>query len=164
MRNQLLLRFSLFLAATPALLHAETPATAKTFLFDPVDAARERTVPVKVYLKPSDSPQPVVIFSHGLGGSRENSGYLGNHWADHGYVAVFVQHAGSDEEVWKKVERSERMAVLKKAASIETALARYADIPFVIDELEKWNAADGHPLKGKLKLEKIGSAVIASAR
>lgn len=141
-----------------AFLLAENPASSGTLThrFEPVDLSRDRTVPVKVYLKSSDSPQPVIIFSHGLGGSRENSGYLGNHWADHGYVAVFVQHAGSDEEVWKTVEPSERMDALKKAASVETALARYADIPFVLDELEKWNVADSHPLKGKLELEKIG--------
>jgi len=145
-----------------AFLLAETPASSGTVThrFEPVDAARDRPVPVKVYLKPSaepsDSPQPVIIFSHGLGGSRENSAYLGNHWADHGYVAVFVQHAGSDEEVWKTVDRSERMSALKSAASLEAALARYADIPFVIDQLEKWNVETDHALKGKLKLEKIG--------
>ena len=156
MRYQLLLRLSLFLAATPALLHGETPSTGETFLLEPVDASRERTVPVKVYLPPSESPQPVILFSHGLGGSRENSAYLGEYWAAKGYVAVFVQHAGSDEEVWKAAERSERMAVLKQAASLESALARYADIPFVLDQLEKWTVATDHALEGKLDLEKIG--------
>ena len=40
---------------------------------------------------------PVVLFSHGLGGSREGYGYLGSYWAAHGYVAVHLQHIGSDE-------------------------------------------------------------------
>lgn len=156
MRRPFLLRTIFLLVAAPVLFRGEAPAATKTFLFDPVDASRDRIVPVKVYLKPSSKAQPVILFSHGLGGSRENSAYLGNHWADHGYVAVFVQHAGSDEEVWKSAGPGDRMDALKKAASVESALARYADIPFVIDELEKWNVAGEHPLKGKLALEKIG--------
>ena len=156
MRTPFLLWLFLFFTVTSALLHSEVPTTAKTFLFDPVDTSRERTVPVKVYLSPSDSPRPVVIFSHGLGGSRENSAYLGNYWADHGYVAVFVQHAGSDEEVWRSVERGERMEALKSAASLQSALARYADIPFVLDQLEKWNVSTDHALKGKLDLDHVG--------
>ena len=162
MRFLFLLTCACVLSFLSESLFAGNPVS--THLFEPVDSSRDRTVPVKIYLKPSAEPsaepsekaQPVIVFSHGLGGSRENSAYLGNHWADRGYVAVFVQHAGSDEEVWKTVERSERMDALKKAASVETALARYADIPFVLDELEKWNVADSHPLKGKLKLGKIG--------
>lgn len=134
---------------------AEEPAI-KTLLFDPVDAARERTVPVRVYLPAADTPAPVVIFSHGLGGSRDNNPYLGNHWAAAGYLAVFVQHAGSDEEVWKNVERDGRMEALKEAANFRSSMARYADIPFVIDQLERWNVEEAHPLKGKLNLEHIG--------
>ena len=157
------MRFLFFLVGlcffpSAAILLAETPPAADvaTHRFEPLDAARDRTVPVKVYLKPSAKAQPVIVFSHGLGGSRENSPYLGEYWAGHGYVAVFVQHAGSDEEVWKTVERSERMAVLKEAAGLESALARYADIPFVLDQLEKWNVADANALKGKLDLDRIG--------
>ena len=157
MRSQLLLLpLSCFLAVAPVLLHGETPTPAKTFLFEPVDASRDRPVPVKVYLSPSPAPQPVILFSHGLGGSRENSVYLGEYWAAKGYVAVFVQHAGSDEEVWKAVAPGDRLKAMKGAARIESALARYADIPFVLDQLEKWAVAVDHPLCGKLNLEKIG--------
>ena len=36
------------------------------------DDARDRTVPYKVYLlTATHDPAPIVIFSHGLGGSRE---------------------------------------------------------------------------------------------
>lgn len=57
---------------------------AETILLDPVDAERERTVPVKVYLPETEKPLPVILFSHGLGGSRKASPYLGNHWAEAG--------------------------------------------------------------------------------
>ena len=36
------------------------------------DNARDRDVPVKIYYpRTGDQPLPVIIFSHGLGGSRE---------------------------------------------------------------------------------------------
>lgn len=136
-------------------LHAEG-TKVKTYLLDPVDAKRERKVPVKVYLVPSGKPQPVIVFSHGLGGSRNNNPYLGNHWAENGYVAVFVQHIGSDESVWKDAERGERFSALKEAAGLQALLDRLADVPFVLDELEAWNASPDHPLSGQLDLEHIG--------
>ena len=85
-----------------------------------------------------------------------NNPYLGNHWAQHGYVAVFMQHAGSDEQVWKSVPMKDRMAAMKQAAGVQSALDRYADVLFVIDQLEKWNADSEHPLHGRLDLEHIG--------
>ncbi len=124
--------------------------------FEPVDKKRERTVPVKVYLTKSDRPQPVVLFSHGLGGSRENNAYLGKHWAASGYVAVFIQHPGSDNEVWKSARAGERLAALRAAVSVQSSMQRFADVPFVIDQLEIWNKQNEHQLSGKLDLAHIG--------
>lgn len=88
-------------------------------------------IPVRVYLPAGKPPAPVVLFSHGLGGSREGSAYLGRHWAARGYAAVFLQHPGSDDSVWRGV-------------------------PAVLDQLERWNRAPGHPLRGILSLGKVG--------
>ena len=61
------------------------------------DAARDRPVPVKIYSPATGKgPFPVIVFSHGLGGSREGYEYLGRQWASQGYVAVHVEHLGSD--------------------------------------------------------------------
>ena len=83
------------------------------------DAARNRDIPVRIYLPVNEKPEPVVLFSHGLGGSRAGSKFLGEHWAARGYVAVFVQHPGSDDAVWKEAAPEERMAALREAASLE---------------------------------------------
>ncbi len=128
----------------------------KELRFEPVDSERERTVPVKVYLPESQNALPVVLFSHGLGGSRENNTYLGNYWAEAGYVAVFMQHPGSDEDVWKNVKPRERLTALKSAATTTASVARFLDVPFVIDQLEAWNTEEGHALQGKLDLEHLG--------
>jgi len=58
------------------------------------DEKRNREVPVKVYRPNTESPIPLVLFSHGLGGSKDKNPYLGNHWAKRGYIAVFMQYAG----------------------------------------------------------------------
>ena len=129
---------------------------SSTLLLEPQDETRGRVVPVQVYLPKEKSPCPVVLFSHGLGGSRMNNPYLGNYWAKHGYVVVFMQHAGSDEQVWKSVAMKDRMAAMKQAAGVQSAFDRYADVPFVIDQLEKWNADAEHSLHRRLDLEHIG--------
>lgn len=73
---------------------------------DWVDQARHRPVPARIYY-PQDGagPFPVIIFSHGLGGSREGYEYLDRFWASPGYVSVHIQHSGSDPAVWQGSNR-----------------------------------------------------------
>src|SRR5262245_54152775 len=100
----------------PLRVDRDTPTT-KNLTFK--DEKRDRELPILVYLPASKKPAPVVLFSHGLGGARTGSAYLGKHWAARGYVAVFLQHPGSDESVWKPLKPAERMAALKKAANLK---------------------------------------------
>ena len=67
------------------------------------DAARQRDIPARIYLPvaPGATNLPLIIFSHGLGGTREGYAFLGEHWATNGYIAVHVQHAGSDDAAWR---------------------------------------------------------------
>ena len=121
-------------------------------------------VPVRVYLPPSTSPVtpsgvevlPVILFSHGLGGSRENNRFLGEHWARRGYVAVFLQHAGSDDAVWENKPKADRFSALKDAASLENFLARVEHVHTVLDALTRWNGETKHPLEGRLDLAHVG--------
>src|SRR5690349_16713527 len=58
----------------------------ETVKYDWKDEKRDRQVPVKIYFpKNGMGPFPIIIFSHGLGGSRDGYEYLGRHWASHGY-------------------------------------------------------------------------------
>lgn len=129
---------------------------AKTLDLTVKDATRDREIPVRVYLPESKSPAAVVLFSHGLGGSRAGNPYLGEHWSARGYVVVFMQHAGSDESVWKDVPLLQRMAALQKAASLQNTLLRFKDVPAVIDQLERWNQSTDSPLAGRLDLSRLG--------
>jgi predicted dienelactone hydrolase len=120
------------------------------------DAGRNRDIPLRVYLPTNTTPAPVILFSHGLGGSRTGSAFLGEYWAARGYVAVFLQHPGSDESVWKNKPMHYRMRAMKRAASLENFLLRVKDVPAVLNQLEAWNADTTHQLAGRLDLKKVG--------
>lgn len=124
--------------------------------FTVTDRARSRDIPIRVYTLPDTKNAPLLLFSHGLGGSRENGKYLGQHWAARGYVCVFMQHAGSDEAVWKDAGRGQRLGAMREAASGENLMLRVKDVPAVIDQLAVWNQEQGHFLAGRLDLARIG--------
>ena len=142
----------LLLALLPT-ADVQSAANVPQLTLDPVDAKRKRTVPIRVYLPKSDSPQPVVLFSHGLGGSRDNNPYLGTHWAANGYVAVFIQHHGSDDLVWKNAGLGKGFAALKNAAGYRPTMDRFQDVRFNLDQLEIWNAYLRNSPKSKAWLQ-----------
>lgn len=172
-RESPLLRLTLALALV-AWLGAPWPASASGYdpLAVPSGAAAppldlevqdgDRGIPIRVYLPPGSDdaapgPAPLVLFSHGLGGSREGSSYLGRHWAARGYVAVFLQHPGSDVSVWRDVPPRERMRAMREAASRRNFRLRVEDVGAVLDALEVWaEPGSGHALAGRLDLEHVG--------
>jgi len=120
------------------------------------DGSRE--IPLRLYLPARlAAPAPIVLFSHGLGGSREGNAYCGRHWAGRGYVAVFLQHPGSDTSVWQGVPPEQRMEAMRDAANVSNFTKRASDVVAVLDALERWHAANSkHELSGKLDLSRIG--------
>jgi predicted dienelactone hydrolase len=138
----------------PLALPADKPAAPLDFTV--ADRKRHRDLPLRVYLPAATAAAPVVLFSHGLGGNREGSAYLGRHWAARGYVAVFLQHPGSDDGVWKNRPALERAGSMRDAASGPNFLLRVKDVPAVLDQLALWQAAKDHPLAGRLDLDRVG--------
>jgi predicted dienelactone hydrolase len=101
------------------------------------DAARKRAVPVRLYLPEGASaarPVPLVVFSHGMGGSRRGYSYLGRYWASQGYASLHLQHVGSDRSVWTGNIFS-TVGRLQGAAQDEEAIARVGDFRFALDQL-----------------------------
>jgi predicted dienelactone hydrolase len=166
MRRTAIPAFFLYLTLAPFLIAAQPrsdydPLRTNTDKPEHIDLtlppnADTATVPVRVYLPKTKSPAPVVLFSHGLGGNREGSAFLGNHWAARGYVAVFMQHVGSDDSVWKDKPPSERMAAMRRAANAENFGRRVRDVTTVLDQLAVVHKTDGHALAGRLVLSKVG--------
>ncbi len=159
---RLLFALTAFLVfAMPARAAAGTaergPDRVETLLGVWHDAARDRDVPYKIYFPATaKGPRPAVIFSHGLGGSREAATYLGEHLASWGYVAVHIQHPGSDESVWAGMtDRDEIVRALTAATrDIGVVLNRFEDAPFALDQLQIMNAEG--PLAGRIDMSRLG--------
>ena len=98
------------------------------------DAARNRDVPAKIYF-PSDAagPFPVIIFSHGLGGTREGYEYLARQWAANGYVSMHLQHIGSDDSAWRGKEQP--MQTMRQAANLQNSTDRPKDVQLAVEQL-----------------------------
>ena len=112
------------------------------------DAARGRPVPAKLYLpkaeradatKPDATKRapgklPLVVFSHGIGGSRDGYSYLGSYFAAQGFASLHVQHVGSDRQLWYGNPLT-LVFRLSTAAQESEALARVKDVGFALDQL-----------------------------
>jgi len=114
-------------------------SNVRTAHYEWFDSERNRSVPVKVYYPINTFEScPTILFSHGLGGSSENCAYLGEYWAYNGYIAVFIHHYGSDDNVWKGKVRP--LNELRNAYDSNwTGRARVQDIQFVLSQLEKYS-------------------------
>lgn len=104
--------------------------------FDWRDDGRQREVPVRLYwpsqLAP-DAKLPLVVFSHGIGGSRRGYSYLGAFWASQGYASLHLQHVGSDRQLWMGNPFG-LPGRLQGAAQDSEAINRVQDLHFALDQ------------------------------
>lgn len=106
----------------------------QTVDFDWFDMARDRPVPVRLYWPQAEGPVPLVVVSHGIGGSRQGYRYLGEYFASHGMASLHLQHVGSDRGLW----RGNPFALLdrlEQATSVAEAVARVNDLSFALDRI-----------------------------
>ncbi len=133
--------------AVPAAPAADPIAASENLLVHPslysarnldwTDAARGRNVPARLYLPTRHSDAtgtPLVVFSHGIGGSREGYSYLGRFFAANGYASLHVQHVGSDRQVWSGNPLL-LVSRLSGAAQESEALNRAQDMRYALDQL-----------------------------
>lgn len=114
-------------------------AFAETLPFDTLDmdwadAHRQRLVPVRLYLPHSPRPMPLVVFSHGIGGSRRGYSWLGQHFARQGIASLHIQHVGSDQQLLRG-SIFNVFGRVRDAAQESEAIARAKDLRFALDTL-----------------------------
>jgi len=102
--------------------------------FDWFDETRQRAVPVRLYWPEGAQPVPLVVFSHGIGGSRLGYAYLGEYFASHGIASLHLQHIGSDRSLWTGNPVS-LIGRLQDAAHEKEALDRVRDFSFALDRV-----------------------------
>lgn len=121
-----------------------------------VDTKRKRrSVPIKVHVPDGSDAYPVVIVSHGAGGNLDSNFAQANHLATHGYVAVCIEHVGSNTKSMLAggLRVGETMAQMTRDA--DEVINRPKDVRFAIDQVTKWNRSQPR-LRGRCDLNAIG--------
>lgn len=126
------------------------------------DDARRKDLPYKVSFPDTNGPYPVIVFSHGFGGSKDAFSSVSRHWASHGYVVIQPTHADGLEH--REVDRAAGggpavrpgMGGLLRGLNDPARIAdRVADIVLVLDSLAE--IAQATPaLAGGIDAERIG--------
>ncbi len=131
---------SLLLTVAAALWSTLSLAAPQVLDIEWRDSGRDRTLPLKVRVPDGTDKVPLVIFSHGLGGSREGGKAWGEHWSANSYVVVHVQHPGSDDSLWRGAGEGPLKQRMSRGATPEQLLGRIDDVRFVLDELARQQA------------------------
>jgi serine/threonine protein kinase/dienelactone hydrolase len=119
------------------------------------DSARNREIPLKVYYPGQISGSlPLIVFSHGYGGSREGYEYLGRGWADAGYIVILPTHIGSDTDALAQLGLH---GASDPAAAFEMQRQRAADVHFILSSL-KLIDQQVREIHGKINNREIGVA------
>ncbi|WP_244474362.1 MULTISPECIES: acetylhydrolase [unclassified Methylobacterium] len=124
--------------------------------FEWVDPARGRVVPARLYWPGASArkgPVPLIVFSHGLGGSRMGYSYLGEAWSAQGTASLHIQHVGSDQTLWQgnPILLLDR---LDSAADEREAIERTHDVSFGLDQLLQ----RGNPFHAAIDRKRIVAA------
>jgi len=98
--------------------------------FEWTDAARNRTLPLRVRWPAGEGACALVLFSHGLGGNLEAGSVWAEAWQAAGFAVLNLQHPGSDTSIWQDGMRGAR-----SGAQLKQYLARAEDARFVLDEI-----------------------------
>jgi len=98
----------------------------------------EREVPVRVSWPKAEGPFPVVVFSHGMGGSRDGYRPLVDHWVAHGFVVLQPTHADSislmsaeDKATFGSLE-----AFVNSPSAARSWAQRPAEVALLLDQLD----------------------------
>jgi dienelactone hydrolase len=121
----------------------------------------------------SEGAFPVLIFNHAWRGFRNRSTFLAQELASHGFVVAAVSHPYNCAVVelpGKRVVRFDgqvdigdfdadpyvplenRLEIAETEMRIQTD-----DDRFVLDQMSRMNLTRGHPLEGRLDLERVGA-------
>jgi len=131
-------------------LASSSSLTAALTLRDP---DRNREIPLKIYYPGHISGSlPLIVFSHGYGGTRGGYEYLGRGWADAGYIVIFPTHIGSDSDA---LAQAGLRAAGDPATAFEMQRQRTADIRFILSSL-KLIDRQVREIHGKINTKQIG--------
>jgi len=105
-----------------------------------IDESRNsRPVKYKIYYPDiqTDKPLPVIIWSHGLGGTQDGAGYIARFLASHGYIHVNIGHEGTNDSLWRGKPGHPWDNIRKANIPWADVQNRYLDVPYAIEKLKQ---------------------------
>ncbi len=90
------------------------------------DDARGKDLQLRVTWPDSDNPVPVIVWSHGATGTKDDYQPLIRHWASHGYVCIQANHSDS-----RALDKGSRVTGFRDWAN------RPQDVAFILDSLDE---------------------------
>jgi predicted dienelactone hydrolase len=110
------------------------------------DARRSRQFTVDFYLPQGLSQlAPVIVFSHGLASDRKHFAAIARHLASHGFLAVTVEHPGSNLQKFKNLLAGSS----KEIFDVSEFIDRPKDVSYILDDL-------GRRLPGIANVQQVG--------
>jgi dienelactone hydrolase len=180
-RDLLLAGLTLPVAGFAARAHAQTPPAPEAGPFeitsvermDLVDGNR-RTIATRAYFPVKAGRYPVIIFSHGFGGSLLTFPNTARVWASHGYVVLNPTHSDSlammdpavpaaDATVMRKflamrgaVDRETQMAFVKVLDDPFFLTSRLRDVGFLLAALKSPKAGLDAQVLSRADMSRVG--------
>jgi len=102
------------------------------------DSRNGRVIPFKLYhpVEHDWDKLPVIIWSHGLGGSVDGAGYLARFIASHGYIVINIQHHGTDTSLWEGKPGHPWDIIRATPIPRIDIIKRFQDVDFVVSQLQ----------------------------
>jgi len=121
------------------------------------DARRDKDLHVRLFYPEASGRYPVIVFSHGAGGSQNCCEELTQHWATYGYVVLQPTHEDSAVQRRDAGEENVRFMQAVRDALKDPGLweSRPRDVSFVLDSLKQLEKRVP-PLAGKMDEGHIG--------
>ncbi|TVQ08986.1 MAG: alpha/beta hydrolase [Leptolyngbya sp. DLM2.Bin27] len=94
---------------------------------------------------------PLVVISHGLGGTSASFTYLAEYLAERGIAVVAIEHTGSNDQQLFALMTGQSGAVVQD----EEFLRRPREVSFTLNTLTSLNTRSS-PLQGRLDLNRVG--------
>lgn len=146
--------------AAPVSAQAERASVDEQLVCDGaiIDTARNaRRISVRVRIPAGSGTHPVILFSHGLGGSVDAGTRWATAWVEAGFAVIHVQHPGSDASLWQGLRGAQAQAALRKGMGADQFIARIADVRAVLDQIGS-TPTIGVCAFGRLDADRIGIA------
>lgn len=96
-----------------------------------------------------DGRFPLVVFSHGNGGSRHQNTFWCDHVASHGYIIVSADHTGNAR--WTILDG--KPIVFQSGERLASVNDRPLDVCFLLDEMIRWDKGADPRFAGRIDTE-----------